>query len=190
VEGYVFYSVREVTTGHKDFALWCQDLCSLTPAATRRIAAFLADHLSMTGEFAWRGSPSEPIHAVLREQHAVTIKAWNTWMLRVLDVGAALTQRGFAPGVAGEVHLDVAEDDLVPGNAGRWILRIEGGRAEATRGGRGTFRTNVRGLAALYTGFHSPADLRAAGHADADDATVAAASALFAGPAPWMADHF
>src|SRR5262249_31986324 len=109
---------------------------------------------------------------------------------RVLDVAAAMTARGFPPGVSGEVHVDVAGDDIVPENAGRWLLRVEDGRAEVERGGRGTLRTDVRGLAALYTGFHSPADLRAAGFADGDDASLASATALFAGPHPWMADHF
>jgi predicted acetyltransferase len=69
-------------------------------------------------------------------------------------------------------------------------VRVADGRAEVERGGRGTLRLDIRGLAAMYTGFHSPADLRAAGFADADDASLASASALFAGPHPWMADHF
>jgi predicted acetyltransferase len=190
VEGYVYLKTREVTVGHKDFALWCNDVAATTPAAARRLAGFFADHASMTGEIAWRGSPSDALLAVLREQSGVTLKAWNTWMVRIVDVAGAMTARGWSPGVAGEVHLDVAADDVVPENAGRWTVRVEGGRAEATRGGRGSLRTSVRGLAAMYTGFHSPADLRAAGHADADDATLAAAAALFAGPSPWMADHF
>jgi hypothetical protein len=33
-------------------------------------------------------------------------------------------------------------------------------------------------------------ELRASGFADGDDAALASASAVFAGPSPWMADHF
>ena len=67
VEGYVYYVTREVTAGHTDFALWCPDVCATTVRAARRIAGFFADHASMTGEIAWRGSPSDPVLAVLRE---------------------------------------------------------------------------------------------------------------------------
>jgi predicted acetyltransferase len=190
VEGHVYYVTKEVTVGHTDFALWCPDVCATTAAAARRIVGFFADHGSMTGEIAWRGSPGDPILAVLREQHAVTVKVWNTWMLRVLDVAAALSARGYAPGVSAEVHLDVTGDDVLPENAGRWLVRVERGRADVSRGGRGTVRCDVRGLAAMYSGFQSPLELRASGFADGDDAALASASAVFAGPSPWMADHF
>jgi predicted acetyltransferase len=172
------------------FRLWCPDVVALTPAASRRIVGFLADHWSMTGQIAWRGSPSDPLLAVMREPHGAKVKFWNVWMLRVLDVAGAMTARGWAPGVAGEVHLDVTADEVLPENTGRWVVRVADGRAEVERGGGGTLRTDIRGLAAMYTGFHSPADLRAAGFADADDASLASATALFAGPHPWMADHF
>jgi predicted acetyltransferase len=189
VEGYLYYVTREVTAGRTDFALWCPDVAATTPRAARRIVGFFSDHASMTGEIAWRGSPSDALLAVMREQH-FAVKVSNTWMVRVLDLAAAMTARGWAPGVAGEVHLDVTADEVLPENAGRWIVRVADGRAEVERGGRGTLRLDVRGLAAMYTGFHSPADLRAAGFADADDASLASATALFAGPHPWMADHF
>ena len=189
IEGHLCYTTREVE-GDAEFALWCPDLVALTPRAARRFVAFFADHRSMTGEVAWRGSPADPLLAVMREQHGAKARLWNVWMLRVVDVGAAIAQRGWPPGVAGELHLDVTSDEIFPENAGRWVLRVEDGRAVAERGGRGSLRTDIRGLAAMYTGFHAPAELRAGGYVDADDASLLSASALFAGPHPWMADHF
>ncbi len=188
IEGYVYFVTKE--SDAPDFKLWCNDLVALTPGAARRIAGLLADHRSMTSEIAWRGSPGDPLLAVFAEQWEVVIRLFDAWMLRILDVPGALSGRGYAPGVTAEVHLDVATDDLLPQNAGRWTLRIAGGRGELVRGGEGRLRTDIRGLAALYTGFQSPAELRASGFADGDDATLAAASAAFAGPHPWMADHF
>jgi predicted acetyltransferase len=195
IEGVVRYVTREPPAGQRfdaslaPFALWCPDLVALTPAAARRLATFFADHASMTGEVAWRGPPSDPVLAVLREQVFGSVTLWNTWMLRITDVAAALTARGYAPGVEAEVHLDVA-DEHVPENAGRWLVRIADGRAEVSRGGRGAVRCDVRGLAPLYTGFQSAAELRASGLVDATDADLAAASAAFACGHPWMADHF
>jgi predicted acetyltransferase len=188
IEGYVHY-VTEETDAEPPFALRCSDLVALTPAAARRVATFFADHASMTGKVSWRNSPGDPLLAVRREQLPAEVKVWNTWMLRLTDVPAALAARGYAPGVTGEVQLDVS-DELLPENAGRWILRVADGRGEVERGGRGALRCGVRGLAPLYSGFQSAAELRASGFVEGDDADLAAATAVFAGPSPAMTDHF
>ena len=188
IEGHVWFVTKE--TDAPEFKLWCNDLVALTPAAARRLVAFLGDHRSMAGEVGWRSSPGDPLLAVLREQWEAVVRMWDAWMLRICDVGAALSLRGYSPGVSAEVHLDIAADEAVPQNSGRWTLRVAGGRGEAVRGGRGDIRLHVRGLAALYTGFQSPAELRASGFAEGDDAALAVAAAAFTGPHPWMADHF
>jgi predicted acetyltransferase len=191
IEGHVCYVVREIPSGSgASYKLWCPDVVALTPRAARRMVSFFADHRSTTGEIAWRGSPADPVLAVLREQHDVLVRIWDVWMLRILDVAWALSSRGYPPVVAGEVHLDIARDEAVPENVGRFVLRVADGRGQVERGGHGTLRTDIRGLAAMYTGFHSAADLRAGGFVEADDAALVAASAVFAGPQPWMADHF
>jgi hypothetical protein len=48
----------------------------------------------------------------------------------------------------------------------------------------------VRGLAAIYSGFYSASQAEALGLVEGDAEAVAAADAIFAGPAPWMADRF
>ena len=63
----------------------------------------------------------------------------HPWMLRVLDVRAAFEAGGFAPNVRGEIHLEV-EDALLPRNAGRFVLTVEGGRARVVSGGSGSVR--------------------------------------------------
>ena len=110
-------------------------------------------------------------------------------MLRVVDLPKAITARGFAPGVEGSVEIEV-EDDLLPANAGRWTIRVAGGRGRCVRGGRGRVKADARGLAPIYTGRESPFALRAAGRVDGPDGELARLGALFAGPAPWMRDGF
>jgi predicted acetyltransferase len=187
LEGHVVYKKQPGADGA--FDLFCTDVVATTHTAARRIATFFADHRSVIGAVLWRGSTGDPVLAVLREQSPATLRIWDWWMLRIVDVERAMTQRGYLPGVAGELHLDVA-DGLVSENAGKWRLRVADGRAEVVRGGDGAVRLDVRGLAALYTGFQSAAELRASGLVDASDTDLAAATALFAGPSPWMADHF
>jgi predicted acetyltransferase len=102
-------------------------------------------------------------------------------MLRVNDVKLALEARGYA--VDGEAHLEI-DDDLIPQNRGRFVLTVKSGRGTVRRGGRGSTRLDIRGLAAIYSGFLSCAQAAAVGHASGDDVP------LFAGPVPWMADLF
>jgi predicted acetyltransferase len=111
------------------------------------------------------------------------------WMVRVLDVAAALEARGWPAGAAGTLHLEV-EDDLFPENGGRFVLEVSDGVARVRRGGEGRMRLHVRALAPLYTGFYRAEGLRAAGALEADDASVQTAMQLFSGPQPSMRDMF
>jgi len=49
---------------------------------------------------------------------------------------------------------------------------------------------DVRGLSPLYSGYLPPAALKAVGYLDGPDEDVALLATVFAGPAPWMPDHF
>jgi predicted acetyltransferase len=169
--------------------LACRDVAATTPSAARRLLGFLADHRSLAGRVSWRGAPNDPLLAQVQEQRDVRTEVRFVWMLRILDVPAAMAARGWAPGVAAEVHLDVS-DDLFPENAGRWVLCVADGAATCERRGRGDLRIDVRGLASLYSAWAGPGDLATSGLADGPPAAMAAAAAAFAGPVPWMADHF
>jgi predicted acetyltransferase len=110
-------------------------------------------------------------------------------MLRIVDVERALTERGYSLAVETEVHLDI-RDDLLPANSGSWMLHVAGGKGHLSRGGRGSVSIDIRGLAALYTGFLGAEQLRTTGYVDGPGDDLARATAAFAGPAPWLADFF
>jgi predicted acetyltransferase len=186
-EGYVvFRQVSEKTAWGYDLAL--RDVVALTPGAARRLWTFLADHRSFAPKVRWNGAVGDPFTFVLREQEWEVEKQWS-WMLRVVDVERALAERGYAPSVDAELHLDVA-DDVLGVNAGPLVLRVAGGKGEVTRGGRGSLKIDVRGLAPLYTGFLSAEQLKPTGYIAGPDNEMAAATAVFAGAAPWLADFF
>ena len=135
-------------------------------------------------------APHDPIHLFLGHEADHTAQV-QRWMLRLLDPQAAITARGWLPGVAVETEFEIDDAEL-PDNAGRWRLAVAGGAAEltASTGSGSVPRLTARGLAALYGG--TPlASLRAAGLATgglpADDALLDTA---FAGPAPYMLDFF
>ena len=164
------------------------DLVTLSAEASRTLLGMFANHRSTTRYFNLLGAPADPSLHLLAEQSA-TITDRIDWMLRLIDVPGALEARGYAAGVTGELHLEVA-DDVLDRNHRRFTLTVADGGGRVTEGGRGEFRVDVRGLAAIYTGYLAPAELTATGLVDAPDRALATAGAIFAGPAPWMPDMF
>ena len=82
--------------------------------------------------------------------------------LRLVDVGAALEQRGYATGC--DLVLDVA-DDRCPWNTGRWRLAVgTDGAATCRRSDDDAdLRADQRALAAMYTGGRRAGELAAQG---------------------------
>jgi predicted acetyltransferase len=186
LEGYVWLVRRPKVELQQEIFL--TDYVVSTPAAGRRLLSFLGDHRSLAQEVVWTGGPMDPLLLLLREQ-AYQVKLLFHWMLRVLDVPAALESRGYPAGVSGTLHLHV-EDDLFPENRGSFTLEVSGGTGHVQRGGGGLMSLDVRALAPLYTGFLPAEALRSVGALVADDATVRLAATLFAGAPPALPDMF
>jgi len=127
---------------------------------------------------------------LLLQQGTHQVSQAAAWMLRIIDVPAALAQRGYAPGGQGTLHLDV-RDDVIVENSGPFVLEVSGGRGAVRRGGRGAIRLDVRGLAALFSGHAAAVDLQKwTEYLDASPRQVAALDALFPVGLPWMAARF
>ena len=186
LEGYVVFMQKPIAPHGYDIVV--KDLIALTRDAAESLFSFLGDHRSMSPEVSLFAAPGDPLLMLLPEQSWKIDRRWE-WMLRICDVGAAIEARGFPPGLAMQLQLEVV-DEVIPENAGRWRLAIGGGHAEATRGGRGRVRVDARGLASLYSGRSSAHELARAGLVSGPDADLDALSAAFAGPAPWMPDMF
>jgi predicted acetyltransferase len=182
-EGYVIYAQE----GRAD-PLLVLDWACLTRDAGQTLLAFLAAHRAMIATARLRGGPQEPLLHLLPEPHA-TIARRLELLLRVLDVPGALAARGYPPHPRADLHLAV-EDDLLPENTGRFVLRVADGRGTVEHGGAGTFRLTIRALASLYSGFLTPHDLVMLGELAAPAADLALAAAIFGGPAPWLVDMF
>ncbi len=136
----------------------------------------------------WRSSPVDPLTLLLPEQTA-KIRSLERWMLRIIDVPNALEKRGYPLGVETELHLQV-EDELLPENNGKFVLKVSNGRGEVAKGGKGEFQLDVRGLAPLYTGLFAPHQLQLAGKLEATETALSVATSLFVGSQPWLPDFF
>lgn len=189
IEGYLFLRRNPGTSPGSDrMELQVSDLGATTGRAARRLLTFLGDHRSLAGDAFWYGSPADPILSLLRDAR-IQVRRQFPWMTRIVDVPAALTARGWPKGMSGELHLEV-QDDVVRENDGRFVLSVRDGEARVAPGGEGRLRIDVRGLAALFTGYLSPQALTLTGQIEGAEEDLSLAAALFAGPMPTMVDFF
>jgi len=185
-DGYIVFQQKRGDDPLR-FRVVVRDLAMGTHAAAQRILGFLHDLRSLASEIVWRGCAADPLLTLLPEQ-TQSVRRHERWMLRILDVARALAARGYPP-IEAEVHLAI-HDAHFRENAGRHLLSVARGRGECKLGGRGDVTLDVRGLAALYSGFATPHSLRVAGLLDGPDDALATLAAIFAGPEPWCADHY
>ncbi|MCZ6697788.1 MAG: GNAT family N-acetyltransferase [Planctomycetota bacterium] len=186
VEGFLYYMQVEAKGGR--YSLKLTDVTSVTRSAARRLLTFLADHRSMAFRVQWQGGPADTLLTMLREQRS-RMRLWEYWMLRIVDVAGALEARGYAADRGARVHFEV-RDDVLPQNNGRFVLEVSDGRGKVSRGGDGRVGIDVRGLAAMYTGHWTAEQLRGRDYLEASAEDASAASAVFAGHAPFMSDRF
>jgi predicted acetyltransferase len=164
------------------------DFVARTPEALQSLLMFLADHSTTAETATYKGGLADARLFGLPDR-VVNVALEDYWMLRLVDVQAALLARGY-PLVDAAVQL-VVEDALLPENTGRYGLVVEQGRARiAPTGGLPSVRLSGGSLAALYSGFVSAHELRLAGKLEADERAERALEVLFAGPAPSLPDFF
>lgn len=201
LEGTEHLDVAEVDGEVAGFALWSR----ASVGDSRRVEASLVVGTTVDVERAlWRqlGSwwsvvpttqfvswPADPLVADLPELDTRLVGD-HPWMTRLVDVPAAIAARGWPDGVTVAVPLHV-HDDRILANDGKLMLEIADGAATLTPGGDGHVAVDVRDLAALYTGYLPARVLaRRGGLPGATDADVAALSAAFDAPTPWLREYF
>ena len=188
VEGYVVLQQSRPNAMNARHDVNLTDIGFRGAAGARRVLGFLAGFQSMGLDLVLHCGPTHPVLMLMREQRW-TMTLRDYWMLRITDLPGAVAARGYPAGMSGSAEIEV-EDALFPENAGRWRVRVEGGRAEATRGGDGAVRLDTGALAVLYAGYLTPGALRQVGRLHADGAGLSALGAVFPGGSPGMADMF
>ena len=186
-EGYVIFSQRR-EPGQIRYDLHLHDWVAETLSARQSLLAFLSDHRSMARKAIWHGAAHDGLLALTPEQDATPGEPMR-WMLRLVDAKACFEGRGYGPGRSGRVAFEV-QDELLPGNAGRFVLEVEGGRGTWRAGGDGALRCEARGLAAIFSGALPARELASCGLVAGPEAELLRLEALFAGPTPWLAEMF
>jgi predicted acetyltransferase len=184
-QGYIIFTQERTEDGE---ILFVKDWVLSTVAAAQTFWSFLANHRSQIQQVRWKSSAIDSLTLVLPEQTAKIYRQFR-WMLRVVDVIKALELRGYPPGIQDQLHLEI-QDNLLTGNNGKFILSVANGRGEVTKGGKGELQLDIRELAPLYTGLFTPYHLQQAGKLKGTETAILAATQIFAGASPWMADFF
>jgi predicted acetyltransferase len=185
--GYALYRlVQREEQGHWTRRLHVREALGLDLEAMREIWRFLFE-IDWTDEvLAWFLPLDHPLLHLVARPDSLNLRAETGLWVRLVDVGAALSARGYA--ADGRVTFEVA-DAFCPWNAGTWTLGD--GVARRSRR-RPDLRLDVTALGAVYLGGFSFAQLARAGLVEeVSRGGVARAAAMFATDrAPWCPEMF
>jgi predicted acetyltransferase len=174
--------------GHYNYDLICRDLVWSDAEAARSLLGFLAGFAPMAQVVHWTGPMHDPLVTLLRGQQPAVSSAYR-WMSCLLDVPVALRARGWPADATCDVVLTVQGQSQQYGLR----LRVAGGDAVVDEVPTGTTAVTVDAgaLAALYTGWLSPADAVRTGQLrGTTPKDVSSLTACLAGPSPWTLDFF
>lgn len=195
LEGYIYLNQQMPAppAGGKH-EVHVHDMAAATPAAALALWSFLGGYASLATDIIWHAGPAHPLLAMLPEQpYRMTLR--HHWMLRIVDIAAALRARGYPAGVRASLRLEVS-DAVLPSNSGGWLLEIAEGKAgvenvaEAHAPASPTISVSINALASIFSGFFSARSLKLMGALRADDRGLAAAELIFPCGSPWMSDMF
>jgi len=190
VSGYMTYvhdpDPREI---YYAFTLGCRDFVWHDAETACALLDLAAAHPVVGINLTWSGPAREPLSQFIAGQD-IRIERSRRWMLRLVNLRAALSARTFAPDITTAVILDV-RDPVVHSNSGPHRIIVSGGRAEVERTHSAATTSSVNTLAALYSGWLTAADAFRCGLLPG--ATVhdlRALDTIFAAPAAWTMETF
>ena len=168
------------------------DFAAADHHVARSMLAFLGRHDSrvQTVEFQRTGLPPHPqLPHHLRRAGLATAQVRHPWMLRVLDLRAAVEQRGWPGTLALSLPLEIEGDPGGPG--GRFVLRVDSGAGALVPDARaGRVRLTRRQFAVWYAGGYRNATAAAMAGVLGDSHDLASLVNATNEREPWLPDHF
>ncbi|WP_245452035.1 GNAT family N-acetyltransferase [Mesorhizobium waimense] len=183
-EGDAAYLILDM--GNKT-CLTVRDWYTGSPEAAQGVLSFLARFRSVYPAVRWHGGPQDDLVAAMPD------KGWRLahqeeWLAGVLDPAAALRQRGY--------HVEDARLALRIGQAETPLaleIEIKAGAVEvreATGTPCPTISVQAPAFVQIFTGFRSASKLAQYGQVIGSAVDIRLCDQLFAGPLPWVAEHF
>lgn len=188
VAGHIVYTQVPVDgpEGY-DYDLQVRDISWRTATAALALLAFVGANQPMGRDVVWTGPVDEPLLAFLS---GVGPRAdWHfSWMLRLLDVRAALEARGYPPDLTLSTAITI-DDTVLPANSGSYRISVSAGEARVEPHSGPAPSCDIGAFSALYSGWsRAEALVRLGRLRDATPADLARLDLLFGGPTPWMTE--
>jgi predicted acetyltransferase len=194
--GYAVYtSIRHKPTPDEPFGsstVRVIDWIALDADAYAAILAYFLSH-DQHARVVMLASQDEPLYDAFDEPYHVEPRAWDGYMLRLVDVERAIEARPALPHVSGMGVTIALTDSAAPWNAGTWRIESSEGRMSAERTNTSPeLEMDVRALASIYNGFVKPVDAVRVGQVRAlSDPALRAATDLFSvAYSPFCPDDF
>ena len=150
-QGYGEQALLEVT-----------DLLADSADGYRALLRALGSFATVTPQATLETSGDDVIRTLLPSLHWQQVHT-SPYMLKVLDVPAALTARTYPLGVTADLRFTLA-GDVLAGLDGGYRLRVDGGRGSCDRVDPVARTLTPHGLALAFAGTQSSANLRSCGH--------------------------
>lgn len=189
--GYVLYELTRSDPGTFQHEFQMRELLALTADAYRGLLNFVALH-DLAKQFHWPAPEDDPIASLLLDPNRITSTLEPGFMLRVVDLPAALVARACLDPGPLRFTLQV-QDRAAPWNDGVWQIERDSGVTRVTTTvASPDIALNITTLAALYNGFLSPTRALAAGMLASHTPHALAAADRFVAVTrrPFIADAF
>jgi len=190
ITGFMIFTRENDSSGHLSFGfgLKCTMFVAEDDRALHALIAYVASFRGLGRWLGWSGPPNDPMTLLVGTQ-AVTAHDRYRWMLRILDVRAALEGRGYPP-IDAEATFAI-DDPRYEENTGVWRLQLSAGEPKVEQAPSHDRRPLVIGtFSSMFTGYLRPADAVHLGYVDRDDPAVGALDAMLSGADPWCPFFF
>ena len=143
-------------------SLAVSDLLARNAAGYRALLRMAGSFATVTPTVKIDTSGDDLIRTFVPTLHWSVVKS-SPYMIKIIDVPAALDRRRYPPGLSTELTFRL-DGDFLPENNGAYALRVRDGVATCERTASSDRSITPQGLALSYAGAQSSANLRAAGH--------------------------
>jgi predicted acetyltransferase len=185
------YLIYDLDKEAGERTLNCWEIVAMDPTARAQLFAYMAGHQDQVTRVRFRAPIDAPVNMLLPDPLECAVEPH--FMLRILDVPAALAQYAFPPDLAGAFTLAV-HDDWIAANNAAFHVELAGGSAHVTRLPADTqagLSLDIRVLAQIYSRAVRPRSAAAFGMLTvADRSHLASAERAFAGLPPFVSDFF